>query len=93
MAGDWTSQKYLGSMEGAVLGGKLAAEVVSMKAKDMELPPIKEIQQHVVDAAGSFEPKKPLGVKGEGAIAFGGGASFDKKKEKLLKESDPVMFA
>jgi len=28
LAGDWTSQKFLGSMEGAVLGGKLAAEVV-----------------------------------------------------------------
>jgi len=27
MAGDWTSQKFLGSMEGAVLAGKLAAEV------------------------------------------------------------------
>jgi 15-cis-phytoene desaturase len=29
MGGDWTSQKFLGSMEGAVLGGKLAAEVGS----------------------------------------------------------------
>merc|ERR1712078_961910 len=28
MAGDWTSQKFLGSMEGAILGGKLAAEVI-----------------------------------------------------------------
>ena len=27
LAGDWTSQKFLGSMEGAVLAGKLAAEV------------------------------------------------------------------
>ena len=26
LAGDWTSQKFLGSMEGAVLAGKLAAE-------------------------------------------------------------------
>lgn len=32
LAGDWTSQKFLGSMEGAVLAGKLAAEVVSDKA-------------------------------------------------------------
>merc|ERR1719174_3589211 len=32
MAGDWTSQKFLGSMEGAVLGGKLAAEVVCNRA-------------------------------------------------------------
>merc|ERR1740138_1539800 len=28
LAGDWTSQKFLGSMEGAILGGKLAAEVI-----------------------------------------------------------------
>merc|ERR1711990_1118601 len=32
LAGDWTSQKFLGSMEGAVLGGKLAADVVSSRA-------------------------------------------------------------
>ena len=32
LAGDWTSQKFLGSMEGAVLAGKLAAEVVTDKA-------------------------------------------------------------
>ena len=29
MAGDWSSQKFLGSMEGAVFAGKLAAEVTS----------------------------------------------------------------
>lgn len=32
LAGDWTSQKFLGSMEGAVLAGKLAAQVVSERA-------------------------------------------------------------
>jgi len=32
MAGDFASQKYLGSMEGAVLSGKLAAEVICDKA-------------------------------------------------------------
>ena len=32
LAGDYTSQKFLGSMEGAVLSGKLAAEVVADKA-------------------------------------------------------------
>ncbi|KAL3904439.1 MAG: hypothetical protein SGARI_004922 [Bacillariaceae sp.] len=85
MAGDWTSQKFLGSMEGAVLGGKLAAEVVSKKAKNMELPELKEIQPDVVAAAKDFEPKKPAGVKGEGAIAFGAGATLNKKNEKLLR--------
>lgn len=33
LAGDWTSQKFLGSMEGAILGGKLAAEVIVDKDK------------------------------------------------------------
>jgi 15-cis-phytoene desaturase len=32
LAGDYTMQKYLGSMEGAVLSGKLAAEAVCKKA-------------------------------------------------------------
>ena len=68
MAGDWTSQKYLGSMEGAVFGGKLAAEVVAKKAKGMELPPIKEVQEHIVEAAKQHTPKPPPGVKGDGVV-------------------------
>ena len=38
LAGDWTSQKFLGSMEGAVLGGKLAAEV-RRRSLARSLPP------------------------------------------------------
>ena len=93
MAGDWTSQKFLGSMEGAVLGGKLAAEVVARKAKGMDLPPVKEIQEDIVESAKNFVPKDPPGVKGEGAIAFGGGAVLTKGNSGLLKEVDPVQFA
>jgi len=92
MAGDWTSQKFLGSMEGAVLGGKLAAEVVAKKALGMEPGPLKEIQQHIVEAAAKHIAKPPPGVKGEGAIAFGGGATFTKKNEILLKQVDPSQF-
>ena len=36
LAGDFTSQKFLGSMEGAVLSGKLAAEVVAEKLAGVE---------------------------------------------------------
>lgn len=79
-------------MEGAVLGGKLAAEIVAKKALGIELPPIKEVQPHIVKAASIFEAKAPLGVKGEGAIAFGGGATLTKKSESLLREVDPVQF-
>jgi len=93
MAGDWTSQKFLGSMEGAVLGGKLAAEVVAKKAKGIELPEYKEIQQHIIDSAKEHEPKPAWGVKGDGGIAFGAGATLTTKSEELLKEVDPVQFA
>ena len=91
-AGDWTSQKFLGSMEGAVLGGKLAAEVISKQAKGMEVAPIKEVQPHIVEAAAQYTPKDPAGVKGNGAIAFGGGATLRKDNAKLLREVDPVQF-
>lgn len=93
MAGDWTSQKYLGSMEGAVFGGKLAAEVLAKKAKGMELPAEKEIMSDIVSKAAAHEVKAPIGVKGEGAIAFGGGASLSSQNESLLRESDPAQFA
>ena len=43
LAGDYTSQKFLGSMEGAVLSGKLAAEVVADKAAGRAPKPIKEV--------------------------------------------------
>lgn len=80
-------------MEGAVLGGKLAAEVVANRALGNPEKTIKEIQQHIIDTAASFEAKEPIGVKGDGAIAFGAGASVGKKEETLLKESDPAQFA
>ena len=92
MAGDWTSQKFLGSMEGAVLGGKLAAEIVAERAKGLAPREIKAIQPHIVEAAKKHVAKKPAGVKGEGAIAFGAGATFDKTSKDLLLEVDPSQF-
>jgi 15-cis-phytoene desaturase len=93
MAGDWTSQKFLGSMEGATLAGKLAAEVVANRAIGNPDKPIKDIQQHIVEAAKAHVAKEPLGVKGEGAIAFGGGYTLKGKAKEWLKEADPVQFA
>lgn len=43
LAGDFTYQKFLGSMEGAVLSGKLAAEVVADKAAGRACKPVKEV--------------------------------------------------
>lgn len=79
-------------MEGAVLGGKLAAKVVANRALGNADEPIKEIQQHIIESAETHVAKEPLGVKGEGAIAFGGGATLTKKNKELLKESDPSQF-
>ncbi len=79
-------------MEGATLSGKLAAEVVANRAKGNADKPIKEIQQHIIDAASSYEAKEPVGVKGDGAIAFGGGYTVGKKEEDLLRESDPAQY-
>jgi 15-cis-phytoene desaturase len=46
----------------------------------------------VIEAAAKFEAREPAGVKGEGAIAFGGGASFSSANSDLLKEVDPAQF-
>jgi 15-cis-phytoene desaturase len=65
-------------MEGAVLGGKLAAEVVASRAVGSQSPNIvlNEIQPHIVESARGYVAMDPPGVKGEGAIAFGGGAQM-----------------
>ena len=73
LAGDWTSQKFLGSMEGAILGGKLAAEVIVDRANGREGAGVKAIQQHIVETAHAAEPREPVGVRGNYPIAFGGG--------------------
>ena len=92
LAGDWTSQKFLGSMEGATLGGKLAAEVIASKAKGLPTKGIKVVQDHVIKAAPEHEVKSPAGVKGSGSIAFGGGAVLGKNDQEVMKDMDPVQL-
>ena len=52
LAGDFTFQKYLGSMEGAILSGKLASEVVDDRLNSSGKPtftiPPKEVHESVV---------------------------------------------
>jgi len=93
LAGCWTSQKFLGSMEGAVFAGKLAAEAIADRTIDGITKPIKEVQQHVISSCEGIKEKAPPGIKGEGAIAFGGGASFTDDNVKLLEEVDSAQFA
>jgi len=65
LAGDWTAQKFLGSMEGATLAGKLAAEVICDKTAGRQLQDYqtRAIRPEIVERAGAFTPKKPLGVR------------------------------
>ena len=92
LAGDWTSQKFLGSMEGAILAGKLAAEVVADRAAGLSGKPEKAIREEIVQSAARRTPKEPVGVKGEGAIAFGGGATLSSSDKKYLETADPEQL-
>lgn len=78
LAGDWTNQKFLGSMEGAVLAGKLAAEVVAKRSAGIENGYVKEVTPKYVQHASKVNKQKPKGIviarRGEEAISFGGGA-------------------
>lgn len=71
MAGDFASQKYLGSMEGAVLSGKLAAEVIYDRAANRPTKGIRSVHKSI--SSQQWEAKDPLGIRGDFPIAFGGG--------------------
>jgi len=62
LAGDFTSQKFLGSMEGAVLGGKLAAEVCADKAAGNTTKGLKKVQQSIIDAVKAGKLGQPVPV-------------------------------
>jgi len=92
LAGDWTSQKFLGSMEGAVLGGKLAAEVIADRAAGKATNGLKVVQDSIVAKAAAHVPKPPVGVKGSDAIAFGGGQVIGEAGMAYLREVDAAQF-
>lgn len=57
MAGDYTKQKYLASMEGAVLSGKLCTKAI---ATDWNSRPAPAVQQQQQEAAAPV--KEPAAV-------------------------------
>jgi 15-cis-phytoene desaturase len=71
MAGDFATQRYLGRMEGAVLSGKLAAEVVCDKAAKRQTNGVRKVPDSI--AASERAERAPVGVRGNYPIAFGGG--------------------
>jgi len=90
LCGCFTSQKFLGSMEGAVLAGKLAAEVVAARAAGAEAPGLKPVQDHILQATS--EPVDPVGCRGDSPIAFGGGTTFNDLRRKELQLQDPAQL-
>ena len=77
LAGDWTQQKFLGSMEGAVLAGKLAAEVIASRAASEPTRGVKPPPPAAAVAAAAADDEPVGGGGGElpglSPVAFGGG--------------------
>jgi len=77
LAGDWTAQRFLGSMEGAVLAGKLAAEVVALRAAGEATPgiklPAKPAHAHVGGELPPSSAADTTRLAGRSPVAFGGG--------------------
>lgn len=72
MAGDYASQKYLGSMEGAVLSGKLAAEVICDKIIGRSNKNgLKAVHPSINKS--ELQERGPIGIMGNSPISFGGG--------------------
>jgi len=83
LAGDWTSQKFLGSMEGAVFAGKLAAEVICDRSGSQPSQGVKAVQPEFADTEVACSPREPQGIRTSSgassrgdadAICYGGGA-------------------
>jgi 15-cis-phytoene desaturase len=74
-----------------VLAGKLAAEVVVDKAAGVvSTTETKAIHESVLAKQKNWVAKDPVGVKGNGAVAFGGGATFSKSIVEEMTEQDPA---
>ena len=72
MAGDYAAQKYLGSMEGALLSGKLAAEVICDEVM------CRSNKNGLKAVHSSFEQadlndREPIGIVGNSPTSYGGG--------------------
>ena len=78
-----------------MLGGKLAAEVVSAKAKGMKTAGLKKINDDIMAEASTFSAegwKRPQKMEDESAVVFGGGHVLDKNDEQQLMTIDPEQM-
>jgi hypothetical protein len=77
----------------SVLAGKLAAEVVAERAAGLShRVKDKDIQLDILTKAVTSTPKDPIGVSGDGAIPFGGGAVLTSTDVEYLMNNDPSVF-
>jgi 15-cis-phytoene desaturase len=90
LSGDWTSQKFLGSMEGAILSGKLAAEVIACKAAGEPTQGLKEIMPEILNK--KLEPREPKVIKGSSPIVFGGGEVLGSSFKEKLQDQDSAQL-
>lgn len=76
-----------------MLAGKLAAEVVVDRSANMPYTnQEKAIRPEIIEKARQAAAKDPVGVKGEGAIAFGAGAVMSTQYREQLSVSDPELL-
>lgn len=67
-------------------------QVVVDKAAGIPTKPLKLVLPENEAKAASKVVKEPIGILGDGAIAFGGGAVFDKQHKDVLEKADPVQL-
>jgi len=82
-------------MEGAVLGGKLAAEVVSAKAKGMKTAGLKKINDDIMAEASTFSRQgwqRPQKMGDESPVVFGAGYVLEENDEQQLMTIDPEQL-
>lgn len=89
LAGDYTKQKYLASMEGAVLSGKLCAQAIVQVNSRMT--------PHPSSCSCSCSPRSPLGCASEPCVAPPRGASRPGPGPRLpslpWQGSSPVLLS
>ena len=77
---------------GEELQRRICPEVIADRAMGNPTKGLKMVQPDVIAAAEAHEAKDPTGVKGEGAIAFGGGQVIGKAGMDYLREFDAAQF-
>ncbi len=79
-------------MEGAVLAGKLAAEVIVDKAVGLKVKPINDVHYTVMNKIESWKSVNPVGINGDSPIVYGGGDVFSEVSFNDLKLQDTAQL-